>query len=181
MEQANQVGNQPEANGGPVRIRGRQIIKSFEGRHLGKKSFGEKMADLLVFYFGNTRFLVANAIFFLAWIILNLKIIPSFPVFDPYPFNLLTTALSLEAIWLSVLVLISQNREAKIDKLRSELDLQINLIAEQEITKILSLLTVLMERQGINVKEDPEVQRMLKKIDPWYIEKKIEEQLKFRE
>ena len=100
------------------------------------------------------------------------------PIFDPYPFILLITIVSLEAIFLSTMVLISQNRAANIDRLRSEVDLQINMIAEQEITKILSLLSLLAEKQGINVKEDPELQKMLKRVDLRSIEKKIEQQLK---
>lgn len=154
------------------------MVQSFEAKFIGKKTFGEEIADYCVTLFGNINFFVFNFVWFIIWIVWNLGLIPGLPVFDPFPFNLLTMTVSLEAIFLSILVLISQNQEAKIDKLRSEVDLQINMIAEQEITKTLSLLTILMERQGINVTEDPEVQKMLKKIDLSHIEKKIEEQLK---
>lgn len=181
MDQLNQTENQQNNNGGQApRIRSRQVVQSFEAKFIGKKTFGEEVADYCAAIFGSINFFIFNLILFVIWIIWNLGLIPKLPVFDPFPFNLLTMAVSLEAIFLSILVLVSQNQEAKIDKLRSEVDLQINMIAEQEITKILSLLTILMERQGINVTEDPEVQKMLKKIDLGHIEKKIEEQLNER-
>jgi uncharacterized membrane protein len=165
-------------NSSENKIKRRQIIQSFEAKFLEKRTISEKFADYFVRIFGSIKFLVFHLIWFLIWIVWNLGMIPGLPVFDSYPFILLTTIVSIEAIFLSVMVLISQNRAANIDRLRSEVDLQINLIAEQEITKVLNLLTLLMERQGINVGSDPEIQIMLKKIDLNSIEKKIEEQLR---
>lgn len=158
-------------------LRSRQIIKSFEARLAEKRTVAEKVADYFTRSFGSMPFLAFNLSVFLVWILWNAGTIPGLPVFDPPPFVLLITIVSLEAICLSVMVLISQNRAAKIDKLRSEVDLQINMIAEQEITKIISLLSVLLEKQGINIKEDPEIQKMLKKVNPWEIEKRLEKQL----
>lgn len=163
----------------PQRVRkSRQIIKSFEAKVAGKKTTAEKIADYFTGTFGTMGFFLFNGAWFLIWIIWNLGLIPNLPVFDPYPFILLITIVSLEAIGLAVLVLISQNRTAKIDRLRAEVALQVEMISEEEITKILSLILILLERKGIKVKEDPEIQRMLKKVDPWFIEKKLEEQLK---
>lgn len=162
---------------GALRSR-RQIIQSFEARFSEKRTLSEKLADRFSRTFGNFKFLIFNFSWFIVWIIWNLGTVPGLPIFDPYPFILLITIVSLEAIFLSTMVLISQNRAANIDRLRSEVDLQINTIAEQEITKILSLLSLMAEKQGIDVKEDPELQKMLKRIDPRLIEKKIEQQLK---
>lgn len=156
---------------------GRQIIRSFEAKMVGNRTRAEKIADYFTKNFGTMGFFVFNLVWFSVWVIWNSGLIPPLPVFDPYPFVLLITIVSLEAICLAVLVLISQNRAAKIDKLRSEVDLQINMIAEQEITKIISLLSVLLEKHGINIKEDPEIQKMLKRINLWEIEKKLERQL----
>ena len=163
----------------PPRVRReRLVIKSFEAKLAGKKTRAEKIADYFTSTFGTMGFFLFNLAWFLIWIIWNIDLIPGLPIFDPFPFVLLITIVSLEAIVLAVLVLISQNRTAKIDRLRAEVALQVEMISEQEITKILSLILILLERRGINVKEDPEIQRMLKTVDPWYIEKKIEEQLK---
>ena len=154
----------------------RQIIRSFEAKLSEKRTLAEKIADYFTKTFGSTGFFILNFLWFGIWVVWNSDVTP-LPIFDPYPFGLLTMIVSLEAIFLAVLVLISQNRAAKIDKLRSEVDLQINMIAEQEITKIISLLTILLEKQGVNTKEDPEVQKMLKRINLWEIEKKLEKQL----
>lgn len=156
---------------------GRQIIHSFEAKLSNKRTRAEKIADYFTKNLGTMVFFVFNLVWFSFWVIWNSGLIPALSIFDPYPFVLLITIVSLEAICLAVLVLISQNRAAKVDKLRSEVDLQINMIAEQEITKIISLISVLLEKQGINVKEDPEIQKMLKRINLWEIEKKLERQL----
>ncbi len=160
------------------KLRSRQVIRAFESRLSAKKTQPEKIADYLTGTFGTMGFFLFNLSWFFVWVIWNSGLIPSLPIFDPYPHILLITIVSLEAICLSVLVLISQNRAAKIDRLRAEVALQVEMIAEQEITKLMSLVILLLERKGIDVRQDPEVQKMLKKINLWYIEKKLEEQLK---
>ena len=158
--------------------RKRHVVKSFEAKLSQQRTFGEKIADFLNRFFGSLSFAVFHVVFFGLWIIWNLGAFPVLRPFDPFPFGLLTMVVSLEAIFLSIFVLVSQNRAAKIDKLRSEVDLQINLTAEQEITKVLALMTQLLKKQGfLDVESDPELQRMLKQIDAWEIEKKLEKDL----
>jgi uncharacterized membrane protein len=117
-----------------------------------------------------------NVGIFLLWILLNIDIIPGFKPFDPYPFGFLTMVVSLEAIILSVFVLISQNRAAQIATLREELHLRINQIAEQEITKCLEILAELREKSG-NTREDAELDRMLQPVNAAELEQLIEQQL----
>ena len=102
--------------------------------------------------------------------------IPGIPVFDPYPFSMLTTAVSLEAIVLTLIVLISQNRQSLISSIREEIDMQIDLISEREITKILKLLNELLKERGIKIK-DKDLEDMLKEVDTSYIQRKLEKQL----
>ncbi len=83
---------------------------------------------------------------------------------------------SLEAIFLSIFVLVSQNRSSYVDALREELHLQVNLIAEEEITKVLRVLAEIRKKVGIT-KPDPELERMLKRIDTNYIEKSLVNQV----
>ena len=97
--------------------------------------------------------------------------------FDPFPFGLLTMIVSLEAIFLAIIVLISQNRAAKIDDLRAETDLQINTITEEEITKVMELQVLLLKKNGIDVSHDPELMQMLEPTDLDRIEKSLEEQI----
>ena len=101
----------------------------------------------------------------MVWILINSGFIPNFQVFDPYPYGLLTTAVSLEAIFLSIIVLISQNRASEIDELREELDLQINIKAESEITRILNMLDEIHDHLGLPPVDDAELKLMKKKTN----------------
>ncbi len=154
----------------------RQIIKSFEASTQRKRSLAIRFADALTKYFGTVGFLLLNLVVFVSWILINNGAIPSIQVFDPYPHVLLITAVSLEAIILAIVVLISQNRENQVGTLRDELQLQVELITEREITKILTLLNILLKEKGIEVK-DKELTDMLKEVDTSYIERKLDEQL----
>ena len=117
-------------------------------------------------------FLVGNGVFFAAWILVNQGYMrPAIEPFDEFPFILLTMVLSVEAIMLTVIVLMSQNRQSYISSVRDELILQTNLIAERELTKVLELLA------GVKNAHDPELEAMLKTTDISYIERKLEEQL----
>ncbi|OGM61062.1 hypothetical protein A3A75_02790 [Candidatus Woesebacteria bacterium RIFCSPLOWO2_01_FULL_39_10] len=153
-----------------------QITQSFEAKALKKRSFGVRFADDLTSLFGSILFLIINATAFVCWILINTGKVPSIPVFDPFPFSMLTTLVSLEAIILTVIVLMSQNRQSLISSMREEIDIQVNLIAEREITKILKLLTEYMKVKGIKI-EDSELEDMLKEIDASYIERSLEKQL----
>jgi uncharacterized membrane protein len=106
-----------------------------------------------------------------------LGFIPFISIFDPFPFGMLTMVVSLEAIVLAVIVLISQNRAARISELREEIDIQVNMIAETEITKIMKLITVLLEKNGVNIATDPELKKMLEPIDIKKIEAELEKQI----
>lgn len=103
--------------------------------------------------------------------------IPGLPSIDPFPFGLLTMVVSLEAIFLAIIVLISQNREARIAELREEVELYINTYAENEITKILYLQSLLLKKHGIDTSEDTEIAEMLKNLEADKIEHELEKQL----
>ena len=156
--------------------RRRRIIRSFEAKSLHNRNFGEKLADTITASTGNIAFLLLNVYWFSIWIVLNVNVIPGVVPFDPFPFGLLTMIVSLEAIILSVFVLLSQNRAAHIDSLRDELHLQVNLIAEEEITKVLEILADMRAKMGIK-REDPELSRMLERIDTSYIERTLQKQV----
>jgi uncharacterized membrane protein len=84
---------------------------------------------------------------------------------------------SLEAIFLAIIVLISQNRESNIAELREEIDLYINTYAESEITKLIYLQTLLLKKNGIDISEDQEVKNMLESLEPGKIGEELEKQL----
>lgn len=155
----------------------RRAIKSIKAKHDEVRSWPQKTIDSINQAFGSTWFLAANIIWFFAWMIINFELVPLITPFDPFPFGLLTMTVSLEAIFLSILVLLSQNRESRINALREEVDLQVNIISEQELTKILELLVLLLKNQNIDVSADKELEEMLKKLNTSKIERVLEEQM----
>src|SRR5215212_10097523 len=122
------------------------IRSSIKARANQQRGWTARVADQLTTTFGGMPFLVVNCIWFAAWIAINLGLIPALPVFDPYPFGLLTMIVSLEAIILAIIVLISQNRAARIAELREEVALQVEEISEQEISKLLELMVALLQK-----------------------------------
>lgn len=153
-----------------------QLVKSLKGKADRRRTTPEKLSDWLTAHFGSVWFLFANVVWFTIWIVVNLGFVPGVVPFDPFPFGLLTMIVSLEAIILSIFVLMSQNRAAKVDDLREELDLEIDIITEQEITKVLELLSKIAHKQGINVKDDQVLQEMLQPTDKDKIELAMEQE-----
>ncbi|HYC90207.1 MAG TPA: DUF1003 domain-containing protein [Thermoanaerobaculia bacterium] len=104
----------------------------------------EKIADLIAEFSGSITFLMLNAAVFAAWIVWNS--LPFTPHFDPYPFGFLTMVMSVEAIFLSIFVLISQNRQGAKDRLRADAEYEVNLKAELEITHLHEKMDFLTEQ-----------------------------------
>jgi len=154
----------------------RHFFKSFEAKSLSKRSLLTRLADALTALCGSSAFLITNALLFLIWILVNTGQVPFIQTFDPYPFGLLTMAVSLEAIFLSIFVLISQNRSARTSTLRDEVNLQVNMITEQEVTKILQVLSEMRRQMGINT-VDHELDQMIVRINETRIEQEIEAQI----
>ncbi len=111
----------------------------------------DSWADAITSFAGSTRFVRIHILWFGFWIALNLGLLGVAHEFDKYPFGLLTLTVSLEAIFLSTFVLISQNRQARAAEIRSELDYQTNVVAEREIDIVLRALQRMAEAQGIAV------------------------------
>lgn len=156
----------------------RKAIKSYRTMADAKRTMSDKFADFLTSKFGTVTFLAANAIWFVIWILLNGNIIAESEPFDPFPFGLLTMLVSLEAIFLAIIVLISQNRAAKVAEVREEIDLQINTITEGETTKAITLLIMLLEKNGVSLKDDPELAEMIRPLKNDEIQKILEDQLR---
>lgn len=154
----------------------RKAIKSFKAKADAKRSSTDKFADLLTAKFGTIAFLSLNVIWFVVWIVINTGM-TSIEPFDPFPFGLLTMIVSLEAIVLAIIVLISQNREARVSELREEIELQLNTISEGEVTKLINLMAILLEKQGVKIHDDPELKKMLKPIDSAEMIRQLENEL----
>lgn len=119
-----------------------ETVQDMQSRLVEAGSAVDHVADGISKFAGSTWFVVIHAIWFAIWILAGSGVVPflGFAELDPYPFSLLTLIVSLEAIFLSTFVLISQNKLAAAADRRSDLDLHINLLAEQKAAKTLELL-----------------------------------------
>lgn len=153
------------------------IQQSLKARANLRRTLSEHLADKMTGGFGSMPFLIANCVWFAVWIAANFGMIPGVPVFDPFPFGLLTMIVSLEAIVLAIVVLISQNRAARIADLREEVALQVEEISEREITKLLELTVQLLRVQGVDVAQDDELQAMLQATDTEQLTEKLEQEV----
>jgi len=151
-------------------------FRAIKAQHSANRSAMEVIADRMIGFASSTPFLVIHAFIFIAWIYWNLPF-SGLPKFDPYPFGMLTTIVSLEAIFLSIFVLMTQSRESRIGELREELTLQVNLRMEEEITKTLHLVAGLYSRLGLTLADDPELKQMLEPLDPKRMEADLAEQI----
>jgi uncharacterized membrane protein len=119
---------------------------------------------------------VAHAVWFTTWIVLNSSLSP-FQPFDPFPYSLLTMIVSLEAIFLTLFVLITQNRMSQEADKRAELDLQINLLAEKEATMVLRILQDIAAQLGVETRAIKDLKELLKETRVEDIAKKLEKEL----
>jgi CRP/FNR family transcriptional regulator, cyclic AMP receptor protein len=102
-----------------------------------KRTQVQKAADWIAEFSGSISFLMIHLVLFAVWIVMNVgNGVPGIPMFDPFPFGLLTMAVSLEAIILSVFVLLSQNRQAAKERVRGDIEYDVNLKAELEIAHL---------------------------------------------
>jgi uncharacterized membrane protein len=153
-----------------------KAFSAIKAQHSANRSEMEILADRMIGFASSTPFLVIHALIFIAWISWNLPF-TRFPKFDPYPYGMLTTIVSLEAIFLSIFVLMTQSRESRIGELREELTLQVNLRMEEEITKTLHLVAGMYSRLGLQLADDPELKAMLEPLDPKRMEEDLAEQI----
>ncbi|HEY0195097.1 MAG TPA: DUF1003 domain-containing protein [Kofleriaceae bacterium] len=154
-----------------------QLYRSLKARADAQRTPWQRLADWLTNAAGSNAFLAINAVWFLVWTGWNSHLIPGLEPFDAFPFGLLTMIVSLEAILLSIFVLMAQNRSARIDQLRQEFDLQINLIAESELTKVLCLVSKMAEKQGIDLSDDHDLKRMLAPTNAEKIARVLDDQI----
>jgi uncharacterized membrane protein len=152
-------------------------VQSFQAKANAQRTKGARFADWMTSRFGSMWFFSANAFFFIGWMIWNTGWVPEIIPFDPYPFTFLTMIVSLEAIFLSIIVLISQNRAAHIADVREEIDLQLDVITEEEVTKVMELVVYLAKHQGYAVDKDKTLPKMLKQLDVNKISQLLEKQL----
>ena len=151
-------------------------IKAWQRASVHKRTHVERLSDQITKLFAGGPALLFHVVWFAFWILANLEWIPGVPAFDPFPFQLLTMTVSLEAIFLSLFVLASQNRMTHEADKRANLDLQINLLAEREMTAVLQLLQDIAHHLDAKVSLTAEqIHDLVKKTDIESLADRMEE------
>jgi len=132
-----------------VSIQNIQSVARLQEEFLKRRSALDRIADTIGSFTGSFTFVLVHAVIFATWFLINTGHLFGVFKFDPYPFILLAMVVSVEGVLLSTFVLMKQNRMAKRDEERDHLNLQIDLLAEKEITKILQLQRLICQRLGI--------------------------------
>ncbi|MBC6982685.1 DUF1003 domain-containing protein [Caulobacter sp. 17J80-11] len=141
------------------------VLHERRRREAASESRETRLARAITDFTGSMAFVYVHLAMCGAWIVVNLGWVPGLPRFDP-TFVILAMVASVEAIFLSTFVLISQNRMMADAERRNELDLQINLLAEHEITRLIALVTDIADKLGIEAARDPELRELSRDVAP---------------
>jgi uncharacterized membrane protein len=158
---------------GPVLARNISTLIELRQEAERKKGTQDRIADAITGFTGSMTFVYLHALLFGGWIVVNLGLLPV-PAFDP-TFVTLAMVASVEAIFLSTFVLISQNRMMAASDKRAELDLQISLLAEHEVTQAIRLLDAIADRLGVDAGKSPELEETKQDVDPAAVFQAIEQ------
>ena len=154
-----------------------ELIAQLEATAAAKRSPADYIADAITHFCGSMAFVYVHVVWFGGWMLWHfLPGLPQAIRFDPYPFQFLTFVVSLEAIFLSTFILISQNHEKLLADRRNHLDLQVNLLSEQENSKMLAMLDSIQKHLGIS-ESDPEVRVLEEATKPDKLLEQIQERV----
>ncbi len=154
--------------------RGYQDLQTIKQEAHRYENFSERIADIFTAFSGSMVFVYLHIAWFLIWVTWNTGLL-GLPPFDPFPFGLLTMIVSLEAIFLSTFVLISQNREQKVNGIRDEIETQINLYQEQELTQVLRIVHRIEKHLGLQDDDEESVKAMEMFVDSDSLFEQIEQ------
>lgn len=149
-----------------------QTILELERAAKEERTRSDRVAEVIANFCGSMVFVWVHVVWFSGWILLN--IIPGAPHIDPFPFTFLTLVVSLEAIFLSTFILISQNHDARISERRNHLDLQVDLLSEQENTQMIAMLRAIAEKLDIDLSQDPRLEALSEHVEPQKLAKQLD-------
>jgi uncharacterized membrane protein len=151
---------------GPVLRENIRAIAELEQRALHQRGAADRLSDAISRSTGSAPFALFHLLWFGVWFLLNSDVVPGIEPFDPFPFSFLTLVVSLEAIFLSVFVLMSQNQLTRQSEKRAHLDLQVDMLAEQELTAILRMVQGLCDKLGVEVPaRDERLEELVRETD----------------
>lgn len=150
-----------------------ETVTSLEQAARDQRTPTDRLAEKIANFCGSMTFVWVHVVWFGGWILFNS--LPGTPHVDPFPFTFLTLIVSLEAIFLSTFILISQNLDSRISERRSHLDLQLNLLSEQENTKMIIMLHAIAAKVGADLTHDPQLKALSEETQPERLIEQIEE------
>lgn len=153
-----------------------KAISELEHAALAQRSLSARAGDAIATHAGKMWFIVFHALWFALWLWLNSGS-KNRLAFDPFPYQLLSTVVSLESIFLSLFILMSQNRSNVQADQRNHLDLQINLLSEEENTKMLQMLQAICAHHKLSIGKDPEIDAMTKQTEISEVLSELQEHL----
>jgi uncharacterized membrane protein len=167
-ERPPETGAAPPAGAEVDRVMHRNIRTLLDARRRveRQKTREGRVADGITAFTGSMRFVYIHALVFGGWIALNIGLVPGLRPFDPFPFGMLAMIASVEAIFLSTFVLISQNRMQALADRRADLDVQISLLAEHEITRLLQIVDDIALQLGVRRGVDASLEELKKDVNP---------------
>ncbi|HEX6960946.1 MAG TPA: DUF1003 domain-containing protein [Lacipirellula sp.] len=151
-----------------------RVVEDYRAEVERQRTLTDRVADWITRWAGSMAFVYMHVAWFGLWLQANVNLFGIEP-FDPYPFGLLTTIVSLEAIFLSTFVLVSQNRQARVADRRTELDLQINLLTEYEMTRVLTLVDAIARKLEVADGEDDELAELEVDVKPEELLQELDE------
>jgi uncharacterized membrane protein len=152
-----------------------EVVSKLEAAAREQRTRTDRVAELIANFCGSMTFVWVHIIWFGGWLLINL--IPGIRHIDPFPFTFLTLVVSLEAIFLSTFILISQNHDTRVTERRNHLDLQINLLSEQENTRMLAMLSAIAAKVGAELPDDPHLEALSQQTEPEKLVAQIEQQV----
>jgi uncharacterized membrane protein len=158
----------------PVLERNIHALRQRREREERDASVEERVAETITRFTGSMRFVYLHLALYGIWIVANLGWVPGVPAWDP-SFVVLAMVASVEAIFLSTFVLISQNRMAAAADKRADLDLQVSLLAEHEVTKLVTLVSGIAQRLDVSTQADDELGEITQDVAPEAVLDEIEE------
>ena len=152
-----------------------ETIVRLENAAMRRRTAADRVSDAIADFTGTIWFVLLHLLWFAIWASVNTGIVPVVPPFDPYPFQLLCMIVSMEGVLLSTFVLIKQNRMGYLTDRRAHLDLQINMLAEREVTRVLQMAEQIAQR--LQVKADAEAKALAQDTQVEGLAKTLEQRL----
>jgi uncharacterized membrane protein len=144
-----------KVEGAPSHVTQRHIdtLVHLRQRHEERKGRLARAADWLVAWLGTPQCVAMHLVLAAGWVLANTRQLPGVAPWDPYPFSLFSALASSEAIMLALLILITQNRQARLAERRADMDLHVSLLAEHETTRLIALTEAIAERVGVDAQQ----------------------------